>query len=297
LFVSATYVRNRSANQLLNYDLPSITGFSNVLSNFPAIVENTAIETVISGEILRSKSIKWSASLNLTLPKNKLVSFPGLDSSSYRDQYVVGKPIEEGNIYSKTYRFYGVNPANGIYQVYDHHGNPTSSPTRPDDAVVLLNHKPKLYGGISNSIAYKGLAIEFLLSFSIQKNFNFFQNATVYPGNFARGRGNQPIEQLKRWQNEGDISTFQRFSSDLRLLEYSFGDRDLQDLSYLRLKNISVSYSFEKTPIGFLRSSQVFINAQNLLTITNYKGLDVETLSVMSLPPLKVVTIGVKVGM
>ncbi len=76
VLLNATYARNRSSNQLLMYSLPGITGFSGVTTNFPALVQNTSWELTLSTQNLNLKSFKWSSNINVTLPGNKLVSFP-----------------------------------------------------------------------------------------------------------------------------------------------------------------------------------------------------------------------------
>src|SRR5690606_28687346 len=79
--LSASWFRNRSDNQLVSYILPSQTGFSSVTANFPALVQNSGVEIQAGGRIMQSKSLKWDGSLVLTIPRNKLVSFPGIENS------------------------------------------------------------------------------------------------------------------------------------------------------------------------------------------------------------------------
>lgn len=77
LNVTASFYRNRSSNQLVGYQLPSVTGFSSVLANLDATIENTGWEFELSGRPFTG-AFKWETSINLSIPRNKLLSFPGL---------------------------------------------------------------------------------------------------------------------------------------------------------------------------------------------------------------------------
>jgi TonB-dependent starch-binding outer membrane protein SusC len=292
ILLGVGYVQNRSSNQLLRYVLPGITGFSNIIANFPATVENVSWEYSLSTTTYKTRKITWTSNLNLTVPKNKLVSFPNIESSSYRGSLVIGQPI---NI-TKVYRFVGVDPVTGNYQVDDTHGNPTTS-YPSDDANIIINTLPKFYGGIENSIMFKSLQLDFLFQFVKQIGINtLFYNGSLSPGQFQRRNSNQPTTVLDRWQKTGDEAAIQRFSTasdNLALAsEYLYSDA-----SYTRLKNLSLSWQI---PTNWsknikMESCKVYIQGQNLITITNYKGLDPETQTIESLPPLKVLTIGLRV--
>src|SRR5690606_11426235 len=78
LLLNIAHYRNRSSNQLVGIPLPGITGFSMVRANLDATVENTGWELELNSRIVENKFFSWNTSLNLTLPKNKLVSFPDL---------------------------------------------------------------------------------------------------------------------------------------------------------------------------------------------------------------------------
>jgi TonB-linked SusC/RagA family outer membrane protein len=115
LLLSASYYRNRSDNQLINYPLPTQTGSQNVVANLPALVENSGLELVVTSKNITSSKFRWTTSLNLTIPHNKLISFPGLASTSYNGLYVVGQPLSVIN----SYKYLGVDPSSGIYTFDD----------------------------------------------------------------------------------------------------------------------------------------------------------------------------------
>jgi TonB-linked SusC/RagA family outer membrane protein len=299
ILINATYVRNRSSNQLLSYNLPIITGFTGIYNNFPALIQNKSLEFSLYTQNIVTKSIKWNSNINLTFPSNKLLEFPDLINSSYNNQLAIGRSLEEGYNF-KTYQFYGVDPTTGIYQVYDQHGKPTTTPSYPSDATVFITSKPKLYGGIQQNIEYKGVQLEVFLQFTIQKYFNYLGGATQsLPGHFRRGEGNQPTSLLSRWQKPGDITTIQRFSANDLFYAYSPGDQAYQDVSFLRLKNLSISYDLSEKLVRSLKlnSCRLSLSAQNLITFTKYKGLDPESFNISTLPPLRIVTANLKLGL
>ena len=115
LQASIDYYRHRSSNQLVNYLLPSQTGFFQIVQNLPALVQNSGTEATLSGIIIKNKIFKWTISANITLPKNKLISFPDLSSSSYASQYIEGKSLNS----IRKLKYLGVDPNTGLYNFED----------------------------------------------------------------------------------------------------------------------------------------------------------------------------------
>jgi TonB-linked SusC/RagA family outer membrane protein len=289
ILLNADYYHNRSSNQLLSYQLPITTGFNTVAANLPADVQNTGWEFSVSTKNLQGRKVNWSTNFNLTIPVNKLISFPELANSSYANVLKVGEPITV----VRTYHQIGVEPMTGQYYFLSK-SNPFK-PQYPDDANVWINNAPICFGGIQNVITCHGFQFDFLFQFSNQKGPNYYFGR--FPGQALL---NQPNYVLNRWRKPGDVASHQRFDANLsystNFLATGAGDAAFSNASYFRLKNISFSWmapekSLQKVHLQGLR---VYIQAQNLLTLTKYKGLDPETLSVNTLPPLTVVTTGIK---
>ena len=120
----------------------------------------------------------------------------------------------------------------------------------------------------------------------------------LYPGTFYFGKSNQSTAVLDRWQKPGDKAKVQAFSSnDSRSLGYiQNSDAIWTDASYLKLKNISISWQIPQAweRKAHLQSLRVFMSAQNLFTITKFNGFDPESPG-LGLPPLKVVTFGAQI--
>ena len=295
MLVNATWVRNRSSNQLLQYNLPYVTGFTNYMVNFPATIQNRNWEFSVTGKIMQKPNFSWTSNANLTIPKNELLSFPDQANSTYANFLVIGKPIDMA-IY---YHYLGVAPGSGDYLFADKNGHPTPAPDPSTDRTVILSKFPKFYGGFQNNLTYKDLQLDFLFQFVKQTGYNdvAFWNGSRYPGMFASGYSNQPVTVLNRWQKSGDNASVGRFRTDV-VPSIISSDRRFTDVSYIRLKNLALSWGLPQKWMdkAHFRNVRFYLHGQNLLTITRYKGLDPETQSMTSLPPLRIWTIGFQAG-
>jgi TonB-linked SusC/RagA family outer membrane protein len=295
ILLNADYYRNRSSNQLVSTTVSGVTGFTSIESNLPAVVQNTGFEFSLTTVNIKRSDFSWKSSINLTIPNNKLVSFPGLSTSVYADSYIIGQPIT----IIRTFRFADVNPTTGLYEFFDSQGNKTYNPVYPNDLTATVNLAPKYYGGLSNSFTYKSFSLDFLFQYVNKIGPNYLYG--VSPGTFGH---NQPVSVLGRWQNKGDVTNIQEFSAGYgtqaftQYLTARYNSNQLyEDASYLRLKNLSISYNVPesiKRSLHIQQNIRVYIQGQNLLTFTKYKGFDPENTSSSSLPPLKVLTAGLQ---
>lgn len=291
ILLSSSYSRNRSGNQLDQYVLPITTGFTVVKQNLNALIQNTSWEFALTGTIMKQKNFRWATSFNLTIPRNKLLSFENLEKSSYASVRVIGQPTSG----RKVFHFLGMNSANGKFVFADVYGNPVESPNTSRDANLFVTTFRKGYGGLSNTISYKSIQVDFLFQFVKTSRQGYF-SAAVAAGRIGY---NQPITVLNRWQKPGDISEYQRFTSVVSVNPLSSSDAVFIDGSFIRLKNVSISYiiptSWRKR-VG-VQQAKIFVHGQNvfILTKSKYVGLDPETGSA-SIPPLRMITAGIQVG-
>jgi len=292
ILLGIDYFINRSSNQLLPYKLPVITGYYSILENFPAILQNSGWEFSVATTNIKAKDFNWNSSINLTIPRNKLIAFPNLDQSSYSFFYVIGQPIN----LTKVFNYKGVDPATGEYQFLNSHGQLTSTPDGQTDLTSTLNTNPQFYGGFRNSFSYKDFQLDIFFQFVKQIGHNDYFGSN--PGSFNT---NQPSSIVGAWQNPGQLSSIQRYNSTYSIYEQwndaNSSNAAYSDASYIRLKNLSFSWQLPKnwSKAAHLGNARLFVQGQNLLTVTKYKGLDPETASSASLPPLKVITFGVQI--
>lgn len=291
IFFNTNYYYNISDNQLVDFALTPQVGFPSITANLPASVMNSGWEFELNTVNISQHDFTWKTSVNLTIPKNKLKSYPDIESSSYKDKYVVGEPLSV----VKGYQFLGIDPETGKPQFFSNSG--ASTPTEFDDYVILGNTDPRFYGGLQNSFTWKGFSFDFLLQFVKQEGpgINYGYNAAGI-GTLS----NQDVRALDRWKNKGDITSVPGASASdgtVDFRNYSLSSANWGDASYIRLKNISLRYDLSKyTKRWKVNNVSVYALAQNLFTITNYNGLDPETQG-MVMPPLKSYVIGLQFGL
>lgn len=283
------WFRNRSSNQLVNYTLPSTTGFSSVLSNFGATIENSGFELSLTSRNVNNGKFVWTSSFNISRPQNRLVSFDGIEETAYNNLLKVGESlsVQRGFVYKN------VNPQTGLYEFYD---MDSDGAITDFDRQFIGSLDVDYYGGLSNSFSYKRIEFSFLIQFSNR------QSRTILSGSTAPGAAvNQPVQVLDRWRNEGDITDVQKFTTGRNLeateayQRWRESDVSLGEVSFVRLKTLTLNYRLPKflTDKLSVRNFDVFIQGQNLFTITNYDGWDPETLN--GVPPLRIVSGGVNI--
>ena len=289
---SLSYYRNRSSNQLVGYALPSLTGFTSVTGNLPAVVRNTGLELSITTRNVSGKRFTWTSSFTLAVPRNRLVAYPYLDASSYANTYALGRSL----FIQKRLHYTGVDPNTGIYLFADVDGN-GSDLDYPQDLQAIKQVAPRYYGGLQNSLGWGHWQLDIFIQFVQQTGFTYLATSTTLPGMF----GNQPTQVLSRWRHPGQDASVQRFSQAYTdaFVAYSYAaglsDLAIGNASFVRLKNVSFSYSLpDRWKKGWLTFGKCFVQAQNLLTITRYFGLDPENNASGKLPPLRVVTAGIQ---
>lgn len=291
--LEVSYYNNLSSNQLIFQILPSSTGFSSVQMNLPAKVQNTGWEFEMNLKLVNSQNLKWRSGINFTIPKNKLLSYPGLLATNVN--YQIGEPLSILKTYNVT-----VNSQTGTYIQEDKNGNGSID---NGDRYIVKFLGQKYYGGFQNSFTFKQFNLDVMLSFTKQNVKNFAAGNSQAPGtNASVSSGNQIVEVLSRWQKPGDQSLIQRFgTTSTTSTPYSnyrnFGNLAVVDGSFLRVKNIALSYSLPKTILSKLKidNAIVSVQGQNIFTITKYVGLDPETAS-FSLPPLRAIMVGLNVS-
>jgi len=293
LILTLNYNRNHSTNQLLRSSLPAMTGFESIAANLPATVRNTGLELTLNAGIIKHQYFNWSSNLNITIPRNRLVSFPNLSTSTSANTLLIGESI---NII-RLYDLKGVNPTTGLYEFVKRDGSISSTPNNPIDKTILLNPDPKFYGGLNNSFSYKEFSLDFLLQFVKQKGKNYYLGPAL-PGQVTT---NQPDYVLNHWGKVGDMAAQQRYNADFSTIrQYSSANNSeivWSDASYIRLKNLSISWQLSdnwKDKLK-LKNVRLYVQGQNLLTITSYKGLDPETKFSTVLPPLRVISMGINI--
>ena len=273
--------RRVNSDLLLSRPLVSDSGFGSISENIGK-VQNEGIEFGLNTINLDTKSgFKWSSDFNISFQRNKVLELIG-GQDRIGTSYFVGEPIDL--IY--TYGWAGVNPADGRPMWYDVNGHYTYNLVAATDQKIQGTRYPKFFGGFNNTVSYKNLSLDFLFQYQYgNKSFvSIFQNIW----NSGYSDDNQIASQLtEQWLAPGQITAVPRALRQTPHLNNSGGlsnaittgsTRYLYDSSYIRLKNITLSYNLPASIASKvkLRNIRVFATGINVLTFTKYPGLDPE---------------------
>ncbi|WP_211316194.1 TonB-dependent receptor [Mangrovibacterium marinum] len=252
--------------------------YGSMLANVGEI-SNKGIELSLNVIPVQTKKVKWETSLNLSHNKNEVVS---LSNQTYSVDYInAGNPniggystanvqrIMEGEAIGTFYMWEWAGYSdNGVSQFYVHDaetgertGELTTSPQETDRTKVG-SAQPKLTYGWNNTLSYKNWSLTaFLQGVTGNKVLNSTRAQYNYIALVSTGKNVL-----------SEVASNQKFS-DVNAQAPS--DRYLESGSYLRLSTLSLSYDFGR--IGdYIHGLRVYATCNNLMTISNYKGLDPE---------------------
>lgn len=283
LSFSIDYYNKNTTDVLLQKPIPIYNGGGFQIVNLGE-VNNKGFEFSLSANAVKTKDFSWKTAFNLSAFKNKVVSLGdqsliniGAGDGFMRDIQVVkvGEPLAS---------FYLI-PWNGIYQTgqgalgsvagdnnyTDVNGNGSIG---MEDRVISGNAMPKLQWGFNNDFSYKIFSVNMFWQASHgNKMFNATYAATAIPSSDMKYPTLAEVANFWTPQNTGSQWADPASSTNRSYVEST---QFLQNASYVRLKNISLSYTLSKKMIG-LSDVRLSLSGQNLLTITKYKGYDPES--------------------
>ncbi|MDT3405224.1 SusC/RagA family TonB-linked outer membrane protein [Mucilaginibacter terrae] len=272
---SVSVYRKKNTDLILGVTLPGDSGYTSYTQNAGS-ARSEGIDIDLSTINIDHKDFKWSTKFNIAFNRTKLLSLVNGLQQIQTYTYTVGRSLQ--NIY--TYRWAGVNPADGRAMYYDANDNITYNPVAADQKIIG-NQLPKFYGGLDNTISYKGLTLSAL--FQYQYGNSSYLQSQQYVETSGAVASNQTVNQLQRWTTPGQVTWVPRpyatnyaepNSASLQFLSSRF----VEKASYIRLKQIDLNYTLPKSVLNAVKlsSASIFVQALNLATITNYRGDDPE---------------------
>lgn len=293
---------------LLEVPLPYTTGFSDINRNIGKL-ENSGVDLLLRGDLVRNAEFQWSASLNLGYLHNEVLALPENQDDEGRN-FVPGTASQraiEGYSINTFYliRYQGVNPQSGDAEWLTKDGEATTSPTAAD-RVIVGSAIPDLTGGLTNTLRYKGFDLNVLFSF-VSGN-KIMRDGRRFTENAASGF-NKSTRLLNYWRSAGDNSFFPSLSSPTAGIFAQRSTLQLEDGDFIRLRNASLGYNLPADLLSgtnFLRSARVYVMGTNLLTFAktdlepevNGGGNDNldQGESFFTPPQAKTITFGVSIG-
>ncbi len=264
---------NRITHDLINpIPLSPTTGQGSILSNVGKL-RNRGVELLLRGDIISTKDVNLSLTGTFATAKNEVLEL--YEGSVISGMYIRQEGYSLGQY--RMVRYAGVNPATGEALYYDKNGNVTNV-FNSDDAVILegKTNLPKYYGSFDLNFSWKNLSASASFYYSVGSYvFNTSRATSLSDGATASNRNQDRSLLYDAWQNPGDITNTPKQS--INNISYST-DRFLEDNSYGRLRNISLSYALPLTLVSKvgLKGARVSASCENLFTITKYKGFDPE---------------------
>ena len=244
--------------------------------NIGAMV-NRGIELQLNADIIRSRDFVWNISANVSYNSNKITElYNGLDEyelSTTSTKLVVGHRV--GEFYIN--RYAGVNPANGDALWLTKEGEVTTEFNESDKVMIGKSYIAPWQGGFGTTLSWKGLSLSAQFAWVADRwmfnNDRFFEESNGLYSSYNQSRRLL----YDRWKEAGDVTDIPRYGVTPQM-----DSRFLENASFLRLKNLMLSYSLPAsllTKSHFFTAVRVYLQAQNLFTITPFSGIDPESSS------------------
>lgn len=266
-----------TTDMLLSKQVPYTTGFGSNFMNVGAI-SNKGLEFQLEGVIVHNSDWNWTAGFNVAFNRSKVLDLAGseyLTVSDSRASSNSGTPVRivpGKSLYTfYTRDYYGVNPSNGDPLWYDEDGKLTSDSSKAR-YVYAGSPEPKATGGFNTSLTWKG--------FTLSSYFDFVYGNKVYASanwdtDGASMTENASTASLNYWTKPGDTGVQPKPVAGAPKRAYAASTRRIQDGSYLRIKDVTLSYNLPEKitkPIN-VQGARIYVSALNPYTFHNIKGV------------------------
>ena len=286
---SIDYFDRNTFDQLFQQPLPLTTGFQFVRTNFGQ-VKNSGFDFSFSSRNV-DKEWTWDTDIVMSFLKNEVVELPSFAANVISGGFSFSGNYRITQVGSPILSFYGYE-LNGIFQQGDDIANsaqPNALPGHPifvdqngdkkidgADRVILGDPFADFTYGITNRFGYKDFSLEIYIQ-GVQgiENFSNLAAESLYPIN--KERNHLAMHYLDRWTTSNTDAVY---PSGVNYTSYSDGTNKVntytvQDASFMRIKNITLNYNLPINSIDFIKSGNVYISGENLLTIApDYIGFD-----------------------
>lgn len=299
LMLNFGYYNIKATDVIINGVHSAILGTSPYYSNEGEITSK-GIELSLNAMPVYTKDFKWSIGGTLSTLSNEVTS---LGTSSQFISTLSDDAEIVTTVGQSPYAFYGYQTA-GVFSTtaeakaaHQNADGTTSNLTNrsgiayeagdvhyidqngdgiinDDDKVVLGSATPDLFGSFFTRFEYKNFALDMTFAYSFG---NDIYNATRRITESELDFSNQSTSVARRWSMEGQVTDMPRVNYGDKVGNNDFSDRWIEDGSYVKLRDITLSYTHTKPLWNFLQGFTVFVSGQNLLCFTDYLGLDPET--------------------
>ena len=279
---SVAYFNNRTTDMLMDVTVAGTTGFASQTQNFGGVVDNKGWEVEINSTNLKTKNFTWRTGFNITFQKNELVKMPPGTAGTLSKYYFKGKPI----VRYYGYNFSRIDPATGN-ALWINATTGAEQTTVDATSTYLGSRLPTIFGGLNNSLQYKGFTLDFSISFAKQTMTDalyYFQGSNV-PGTAT----NMPAIVLgKYWQKAGDEAIYPKLdamgTNTTNSNVFTTSSTVFHDGFYFKFQNIALSYDLPTEWLSKIGSKglNLYLRGQNLFYVTPGNNLGKDPERVMS---------------
>ena len=271
------FYNKKTTNMLMAVPISYTTsGFGTRWDNVGAM-RNRGVEINVSADVLRIKDFTWNVNANVSYNKNEITElYNGITEYVASDtgrMVAVGHPL--GEFYLN--RYAGVNPTNGDALWYTKDGEITTEYNESDKVMLGKTHEAPWQGGFGTTLSWQGFSLSAQFTW-VADRWMLNNDRVFQESNGLFSAYNQSKRMLyDRWKKPGDVTDIPRYGVTPQL-----DSRFLEDASFLRLKNLMLSYTFPQKWLqrtNFLSSARIYAQGQNLLTFTSFTGMDPESTS------------------
>lgn len=286
--VGIGYYNTKATDVLISGNRSPVIGSSAYYSN-EAELESKGIELSLMLTPVAIKDFTWTIGGHLTTLSNKVNSLgtlPEIVTTLSDDAQVITR------VNGDPYAFYGLRSlgvftttveaekanlmANGQkFQAGDVHYDDINGDgiINSDDRVVIGSATPDFFGSFFTRFEYRNFALDMTFAYSVGNDaYNAIRRVTESSSDFS----NQAASVNRRWLMEGQQTDMPRVKYGDRIGNNAFSDRWIEDASYVKLRDVTLSYNWKKPLWNFIQGGTIFVTGQNLFCITKYLGVDPE---------------------
>ncbi|MEL6986397.1 MAG: TonB-dependent receptor [Bacteroidota bacterium] len=275
----------------------AITSVNSQNANIGSL-KNSGIDLALNYDILRSNNgFNLGVFTNLNYNKQEIIDLPTPDGQIINGNLITAEGGQANEYYVTQY--VGVNPADGNLQFLDIDGNLTDNPSPDSDRIRTgKSAVPDVFGSFGANMGWKGVYLDLQFNFtSGVYRFDFDYDDIIDPTSIGQFRMSRDLD--RAWQNEGDVTDIPSLNLTNQDLDDS-SDRFLYDADYVRLRFVRLGYNFPQSILKSIKLDRlnVYLNAENMLTFTNWRGYDPEGTGGASrgYPTPRVISFGLEVG-
>jgi len=287
------YYFKKTIDLIYDVAVPFVSGFGSSLQNIGS-VQNQGLELMIGADILTQTDLKWTSSFNISLNKNKVIELGGENYKDVGDgdghlktgsvhRLIIGQPIglfygyvSDGIIQNEEELAAGpVGPTNWVggrkyVDISGPNGVPDGVVNATYDRAIIGDPNPDFFGGFINTISYRGFELNAFTQFSVGLDiFNYNAMELELPS----GGQNVYSSLVDRWTPTNASEIYPKATTNRSAV---FSDIFMEDGSYLKIKTLTLGYTFPQSQTKVLSGLKLYVTGQNLFTFTNYTGYDPE---------------------